>query len=139
MFLILIAIASQIKATTIHTVFGNESNTTSTDTDDCFEAANNQLVGHVLRQWPRSNRVADKSLFFAILFYDDPFDELRHRVTINAAIDVAVRHVQAAGGLLAGFNITTEYRDSRSSSLHGALAAWDLLYKRQPGSLRIAR
>lgn len=76
----------------------------------------------------------DKDLFFAILFYDDPYDELRHRVTINAAIDVAIQRVQAPGGLLEGFRISTEYRDSQSSSLQGALAAWDFHYIHQPGS-----
>lgn len=82
----------------------------------------------------KCSSVEDKDLFFAILFYDDPYDEMRHRVAINAAIDVAVQRVQAPGGLLAGFNITTEYRDSRSSSLHGALAAWDFHHTNQPGS-----
>lgn len=92
------------------------------------------LIASTLGQWPRPNRTPDKDLFFAIIFYDDPNDELRHRITINAAIDVAVQRVQAVGGLLEGFNITTEYRDSQSSSLHGALAAWDLHYIHQPGS-----
>lgn len=92
------------------------------------------VVASTLNQWPRStSRTPNKDLFFAILFYDDPFDELRHRVTINAAIDVAVQRVQAPGGLLEGFNITTKYRDSQSSSLYGALAAWDFHYIYQPG------
>lgn len=92
------------------------------------------LQATTLNHWPRSNQNPDKDLFFAILFYDDPTDDLRHRVTINAAIDVAIQRVQARGGLLEGFNITTEYRDSQSSSLQGALAAWDLHYIYQPGS-----
>lgn len=98
------------------------------------ENCQSSLVVSTLRRWPRPYRSADKDLFFAVLFHDDPTDELRHRVTISSAIDIAVQNVCADGGLLAGFNITTEYRDSYGSSTIGGLVAWDLHQKHHPGS-----
>lgn len=49
------------------------------------------------------------------------------------AIELAIRKLQQPNGLLEQYNICVEYRDTKTTSIHGALAAFDLYTKRTPG------
>lgn len=55
---------------------------------------------------------------------------------INAAIpaiELAIRKLQQPNGLLEEFTIKLVYRDSKSTSTYGSLAAYDLYTKESPG------
>lgn len=87
----------------------------------------------VSRVWPSTNR----ELFFGVLL--PSFTNGHRRCVYEAvlpAMDLAIRKVQRPGGLLAGYNITIEHRDTRCSSTYGPLAAFELVSKRKPGSVR---
>lgn len=73
-----------------------------------------------------------RDLFFGVLLPSNLPDRRGSRVVLPA-IELAVSKVQAPGGLLEGFNITMEYRDTMCSSVYGPLAAFELYTKRKPG------
>lgn len=93
-----------------------------------------QLASTAIQHWPHKLKVADKQLVFAVLFTDDSDDPLCNKEAILSALDIAVDRVRSKGGLLEGFNITVEYRNTRASSKWGPLEAFDLYVKRKPGS-----
>lgn len=76
------------------------------------------------------------------LFFGALLPSVKHGVreavaeTVLPAIDLAIKKVQRPGGLLEGFNITVEYRDTHCSSTYGPLAAFELYNKRKPGGVR---
>lgn len=47
------------------------------------------------------------------------------------AIELAIKKLQQPGGLFEQYTISVDYRDTKSSSVHGTIAAFDL-YTRQP-------
>lgn len=73
-----------------------------------------------------------RDLFFGVLLPSNLPDRRGSRIVLPA-IELAVSKVQAPGGLLEGFNITMEYRDTMCSSVYGPLAAFELYTKRKPG------
>lgn len=95
------------------------------------------LASTAIQHWPRKHRVPDKQLVFAALFTDEEGDPMCNKEAILSAIDIAVNRVRSKGDLLEGFNITVEYRNTRSSSKWGPLEAFDLYVKRKPGSSSI--
>lgn len=60
-------------------------------------------------------------------------DENRTYQAMYPVIDLAIRKVQRPGGLLEGFKIRVEHRDTKCSSAHGPLAAFELYTTRKPG------
>lgn len=81
-----------------------------------------------------SDSYGPRELFFGVLL--PSITRGAREVVIEAvlpAMDLAIKKVQRPGGLLAGFNITMEHRDTRCSSTYGPLAAFDLYTKRKPG------
>lgn len=77
-----------------------------------------------------------RELFFGVLL---PSYSRGHRRCVYEAVlpamDLAIKKIQRPGGLLAGYNITMEHRDTRCSSTYGPLAAFELFTKRKPGSV----
>lgn len=121
----------------------NASSANSTNADktpaitNCMSTINDrdtELATTALQHWPHKQRVADKHLVFAVLFTDDQDDPLCNKEAILSALDIAVERVRAKGDLLEGFDISVEYRNTRSSSKWGPLEAFDLYVKRKPGS-----
>lgn len=53
--------------------------------------------------------------------------------TVMPTIELAIKKVQSAGGLLENFNISIEHRDTECSSTYGPLAAFEFHTKRKPG------
>lgn len=118
------------------------SETVGTSITNCMSTINdrqNDLASTALQHWPRKQRVADKQLVFAVLFTDDSDDPLCNKEAILSALDIAVDRVRSMGNLLEGFNITVEYRNTRSSSKWGPLEAFDLYVKRKPGSFLLSK
>lgn len=50
------------------------------------------------------------------------------------AMELAIKKLQQPGGLFENYTICVEYRDTKSSSIHGAMAAFDLYTKQTQGS-----
>lgn len=73
-----------------------------------------------------------KELFFGVLLPPTLPDRC-NSLAVLPAMDLAINKVQALGGILEGFNITMEYRDTQCSSTYGPLAAFELYTKRKPG------
>lgn len=73
-----------------------------------------------------------KELFFGVLLPPSLPDRC-NSLAILPAMDLAINKVQAVGGILEGFNITMEYRNTQCSSTYGPLAAFELYTKRKPG------
>lgn len=73
-----------------------------------------------------------KDLFFGVLMPSNLPDQRGSRIVLPT-LELAVGKVQGPGGLLEGFNITWEYRDTMCSSVYGPLAAFELYTKRKPG------
>lgn len=81
-------------------------------------------------------RHSKKDLFFGVLLPSDEYILDRGSTRgILAGMELAIDRVVADDetGILPGFNITMEYRDTMCSSTHGALAAFDIILKRKPG------
>lgn len=51
------------------------------------------------------------------------------------AMELAIRKLQQPGGLFEQFNITVEYRDTKSSTTFSSLAAVDIYTKQAPGGI----
>lgn len=49
------------------------------------------------------------------------------------AMELAIRKLQQPGGLFERFNITVEYRDTKTSSTYSSLAAVDIYATQSPG------
>lgn len=78
--------------------------------------------------FPKTQKVRKKELFFGVLL---PFNEAIRGV--NPAMQLAIDKVISKNGILEGFNITMEIRDTQCSSVYGPLAAFELYTKRKPG------
>lgn len=117
---------------------GNVSAITTDALAKCLSTVNernNQLAARAMQHWPRNQtKQPDKQLMFAVLFTDNDEDQLCSKPAILSAFDIAVERVMSKGDLLEGFNITVEYRNTRSSSKWGPIEAFDLYVKRKPGS-----
>lgn len=74
----------------------------------------------------------ERDLLFGVLFNDNPLDRQINKETILPAIQLAIERVSRAGGPLAGFNISIDYRDTRESSVYGPLEAMEMHLKRCP-------
>lgn len=68
----------------------------------------------------------DRQLRFGVLFSDSPSDPLINKAAILSAIHLACERVNGTGGLLAGFNVTVEYRNTKGSSVYGPLEAMQM-------------
>lgn len=89
-------------------------------TDECKTAATIRKV--------REKR----ELFFGVLLPSNMPDR-GGSPAVLPAMDLAVKKVRAPGGILEGWDITMEYRDTQCSSVYGPLAAFELYTKQKPG------
>lgn len=121
--------------------FENFNHTAVPDLDDNepvnFDSQKtNQLVESAVRTWrERVHALPDRELLFGVLFSDSPSDPLINKETILSAILLACERVRSDGGLLGGFNISVEYRDTKGSSVYGPLEAMELYLKHKPDAL----
>lgn len=72
-------------------------------------------------------------LTFGVLL---PEEETQSGCTYHAALpamELAIKKLQQPDGLLEQYNIYVEYRDTKTTSVHGSLAAFDLYTKGTPG------
>lgn len=88
----------------------------------------------VQRTFPSQRGASDVyELYFGVLLPEKVHD---NGCTFNAALpamELAIRKLQQPGGLLEDFTIFVEYRDTKSTSTYGSLAAYDLYTKQSPG------
>lgn len=75
---------------------------------------------------------AKKELFFGLLLPSN-MQERGVSEAVLPAMELAVKKVQSPGGILDGWDITIEYRDTQCSSIFGPLAAFELYTKKKPG------
>uniref|UniRef100_A0A2M4A8A9 Putative atrial natriuretic peptide receptor n=1 Tax=Anopheles triannulatus TaxID=58253 RepID=A0A2M4A8A9_9DIPT len=75
-----------------------------------------------------------KFIKFAILLPEKPSKarDVRILSTVLPVIEMATKVVTDPGGLLAGFRIEIDHRDTRCSSTYGGLGAFDMFLKRKP-------
>lgn len=73
-----------------------------------------------------------RELFFGLLLPSNMPDR-GGSPAVLPAMELAVKKVMAPGGILEGWNITMEYRDTQCSSVYGPLAAFELYTKQKPG------
>uniref|UniRef100_A0A2M4BVP2 Putative atrial natriuretic peptide receptor n=1 Tax=Anopheles marajoara TaxID=58244 RepID=A0A2M4BVP2_9DIPT len=75
-----------------------------------------------------------KFIKFAILLPEKPSKarDVRILSTVLPVIEMATKVVTDPGGLLAGFRIEIDHRDTQCSSTFGALGAFDMFLKRKP-------
>lgn len=73
-----------------------------------------------------------RELFFGVLLPSNMPDHGGSPIVLSA-MNLAVKKVQAPGGILEGWDITMEYRDTQCSSVYGPLAAFELYTKQKPG------
>lgn len=74
-----------------------------------------------------------RELFFGVLLPSNMPDR-GGSPAVLPAMELAVDKVKAPGGILEGWDITMEYRDTQCSSVYGPLAAFELYTKQKPGS-----
>lgn len=94
--------------------------------DTMAVTVNGTRTGHSLERreivfgflWPNKGKDADENRTYQAMY---------------PVIDLAIRKVQRPGGLLEGFKIRVEHRDTKCSSAHGPLAAFELYTTRKPG------
>lgn len=95
-------------------------------TNDTLVTVNGTRTGHSLGRreivfgflWPNRGKDADENRTYQAMY---------------PVIDLAIRKVQRPGGLLENFKIRVEHRDTKCSSAHGPLAAFELYTTRKPG------
>lgn len=73
-----------------------------------------------------------KELFFGVLLPSNMRDH-GGSPGVLPAMELAVNKITAPGGILEGWHITMEYRDTQCSSVYGPLAAFELYTKQKPG------
>lgn len=73
-----------------------------------------------------------RELFFGLLLPSNMPDR-GGSPAVLPAMELAVDKVRAPGGILEGWDITMEYRDTQCSSVYGPLAAFELYTKQKPG------
>lgn len=73
-----------------------------------------------------------RELFFGVLLPSNMPDR-GGSPAVLPAMELAVKKVKAPGGILEGWDITMEYRDTQCSSVYGPLAAFELYTKQKPG------
>lgn len=88
------------------------------------------------RLFPATNQTGDIfELFFGVLLPEEPIDMdigCTYKEALPA-IELAIKKLQEPGGLFEQFSICVEYRDTKSSSVDGSFAAFDLYTKKQQG------
>ncbi|XP_037036994.1 atrial natriuretic peptide receptor 1-like isoform X1 [Bradysia coprophila] len=72
-----------------------------------------------------------RELFFGLLLPSNMPDR-GGSPAVLPAMELAVKKVRAPGGILEGWDITMEYRDTQCSSVYGPLAAFELYTKQKP-------
>lgn len=84
------------------------------------------------RRFPAPKKTGDIfELFFGVLLPEEPIDSGCTYKEALPAIELAIKKLQQPGGLFEQYSICVEYRDTKSSSTHGTIAAFDL-YTKQP-------
>lgn len=84
------------------------------------------------RRFPATKKADDIfELFFGVLLPEEPIDIGCTYHEALPAIELAIKKLQQPGGLFEKYSICVEYRDTKSSSTHGTIAAFDL-YTKQP-------
>lgn len=73
-----------------------------------------------------------RELFFGLLLPSNMPDR-GGSPAVLPAMELAVQKIRAPGGILEGWDITMEYRDTQCSSVYGPLAAFELYTKQKPG------
>lgn len=73
-----------------------------------------------------------RELFFGLLLPSNMPDR-GGGPAVLPAMELAVNKVTTPGGILGGWDITMEYRDTQCSSVYGPLAAFELYTKQKPG------
>lgn len=73
-----------------------------------------------------------RELFFGVLLPSNMPDR-GGSPAVLPAMELAVNKIKASGGILEGWDITMEYRDTQCSSVYGPLAAFELYTKQKPG------
>lgn len=72
-------------------------------------------------------------LIFGVLLPEDATSSSCTLYEALPAIELAIKKLQQIDGLLEQYNILVEYRDTKTSSVHGSLASFDLYTKQPPG------
>lgn len=72
-------------------------------------------------------------LFFGVLLPEEPIDIGCTYIEAMPALELAIKKLQQPGGLFENYTICVEYRDTKSSSTHGTIAAFDLYTKQAQG------
>lgn len=75
---------------------------------------------------------AKKELFFGLLLPSNMPDR-GGSPAVLPAMELAFQKINSTGGILEGWHITMEYRDTQCSSVYGPLAAFELYTKQKPG------
>lgn len=104
--------------------------TESADTENHTVAVNQPVECNPM---PTIRKVREKrELFFGVLLPSNMPDR-GGSPAVLPAMELAVKKVKAPGGILEGWDITMEYRDTQCSSVYGPLAAFELYTKQKPG------
>lgn len=74
-------------------------------------------------------------LVFGVLLPEGPTQAGCTYHSALPAIELAIKKLQQPNGLLEQYNICVEYRDTKTTSVHGSLAAFDLYTKQPPDAI----
>lgn len=86
------------------------------------------------RKYPATRNDGDIfELIFGVLLPEQPTNSGCTYYEALPAIELAIKKLQQIDGLLEQYNICVEYRDTKTTSVHGSLASFDLYTKQPPG------
>lgn len=88
------------------------------------------------RRFPATRNDGDIiELIFGVLLPEGPTQTGCTYHAALPAIELAIKKLQEPNGLLEQYNICVEYRDTKTTSVHGSLAAFDLYVKQPPDAI----
>lgn len=88
------------------------------------------------RKFPATRNDGDIfELIFGVLLPEGPTQTGCTYHAALPAIELAIKKLQEPNGLLEQYNICVEYRDTKTTSVHGSLAAFDLYVKQPPDAI----
>lgn len=86
------------------------------------------------RRFPAPKSSGDVfELFFGVLLPEEVTSAGCTYKEALPAMELAIKKLQQPGGMFENYTICVEYRDTKSSSIHGAMAAFDLYTKQTQG------
>lgn len=87
------------------------------------------------RIFPATRNDSFIKLIFGVLLPEGPTQTGCTYHEALPAIELAIKKLQEPNGLLEQYTINVEYRDTKTTSVHGSLAAFDLYVKQPPDVL----